>query len=59
MTYMIDNKSGPAHKKRYICVVQIATKYPSHDGMKNLEKNDAENSIASLMLVALKEHNHL
>ncbi|RDY07981.1 Ribonuclease 3-like protein 2, partial [Mucuna pruriens] len=55
--YRIEKDSGPSHEKRFVCAVQIAT----GDGviqMSGYEKSrvkDAENSAASLMILAMQE----
>lgn len=61
LTCSIEEEMGPAHDKKFICSVQIAT----IDGVfyiKGEEKTrvkEAESSAASLMIRALQESNHL
>lgn len=60
MSRSFEINSGPAHNRRYICVLQIET----GDGIVQMSgdeksKVNADNSAASLMLLALQQRNQL
>ncbi|KAJ7963763.1 Ribonuclease 3-like protein 2 [Quillaja saponaria] len=60
-TYSIEKDAGPAHEKKFVCAVQIATMngvlYITGDEKSRIK--DAENSAASLMIRSLQESNYL
>ncbi|KAJ9153816.1 hypothetical protein P3X46_027217 [Hevea brasiliensis] len=60
-SYNIEKEMGPAHEKKFICSVQIATVdgvlYMMGDEKTRIK--DAEGSAASLMIQALQESNYL
>ncbi|WVY89220.1 hypothetical protein V8G54_034734 [Vigna mungo] len=57
--YSIEKDSGPSHERRFICSVQITMKEEARilqiSGYEKSRVKDAQNSAASMMLVALFE----
>ncbi|CAJ1971424.1 unnamed protein product [Sphenostylis stenocarpa] len=55
--YRIEKDSGPSHEKRFVCAVEITTEEEEQilqmSGDEKSRVKDAENSAASLMLMAL------
>ncbi|TQD84711.1 hypothetical protein C1H46_029734 [Malus baccata] len=52
-TYNIEKESGPAHEKRFVSSVEIATLELKMMGDERSTKTDAENSAAALMITGL------
>ncbi|KAL2316730.1 hypothetical protein Fmac_030606 [Flemingia macrophylla] len=59
--FRMEKESGPPHDKRFVCAVQLATPQGTFrmSGNEKSRVRDAENSAASLMILALQHNNYI